>query len=83
MTVVFLVWQGPYGQDGPPEEGDERRRFRFGAPAIQWTAPSTTPTSLNKEVMPFFLGDNGVFPLFLPLAITASGAPEGYLTMRT
>ena len=49
-------------------------------------------TSLSKEVRPFFLGDNsiwsfpsvsppiafGVFPLFLPLAITGFGGPEGH-----
>ena len=40
-----------------------------------------TLTSLNKEVRPFYLGDNSIwrFPsLFLPLAITAFGGPEGY-----
>ena len=44
-------------------------------------------TSLNKEVRPSFLGDNsisdfGVFPLFLPLAITAFGGPEGYFSLE-
>ena len=39
-----------------------------------------TLASLNKEVRPFFLSDAiafGVIPLFLPLAITAFGGPEG------
>ena len=41
-------------------------------------------TSLNKEVRPFFLGDNRIWsflPLFLPLAITAFGGPEGYFSL--
>ena len=40
-------------------------------------------TSLFKEVRPFLLGDNsiGVFPLFLPLAITAFGGPEVYFSL--
>ena len=42
-----------------------------------------TRTSLNKEVRPFFLSDNSIwsFPLFLPLAITAFGGPEGYSSL--
>ena len=43
--------------------------------------PLKTPTSLNKESRPFFLGDNrafGVYALFLPLTITAYEAPESY-----
>ena len=44
-----------------------------------------TVTSLFKfkEVRPFLLGDNsiGVFPLFLPLAITAFGGPEVYFSL--
>ena len=41
------------------------------------------PNPLNKEVRPFFLGDNrlGVFPLFLPLAIRAFGGPESYFSL--
>ena len=40
-------------------------------------------TSLNKEVGPFFLSDNSIwsYPLFLPLAITAFGGPEGYCSL--
>ena len=36
------------------------------------------------QIRPFFLGDNsilGVFPLFLPLAITAFGGAEGYVSL--
>ena len=42
-----------------------------------------TLASLNKDVRPFFLGDNRVwsFPSFLPLAITAFGGPEGYFSL--
>ena len=41
-----------------------------------------TLTSLNKEVRPFFLSDTfGVYPAFLPLAITACGGPEGYFSL--
>ena len=42
-----------------------------------------TLTSLNKEVRPFFLSDNrfGVFLLFLLLASTAFGGPEGYFSL--
>ena len=42
-----------------------------------------TLTSLNKEVKPFFLSDNSIwsFPLFLALAITAFGGPEGYFSL--
>ena len=42
-----------------------------------------TLTSLNKEVRPFFLGDNSIWsvPLFLLLAITAFGDPEGYFSL--
>ena len=43
-------------------------------------------TSLNKEVRPFFLGDNStwrVFPLFPPLAITVFRGPEAYLALRS
>ena len=43
-----------------------------------------TLTSLNKEVGPFFLGDNSIWsfpPLFLFLAITAFGGPEGYFSL--
>ena len=42
-----------------------------------------TLTSLNKEVCPFFLGDNHnrSFPFFLPLAITAFGGPAGYFSL--
>ena len=42
-----------------------------------------TLTSLKKEEGPFFLGDNSIwsFPLFLPLAITAFGGPEGYSSL--
>ena len=41
-------------------------------------------TSSNKEVRPFFLGDNSnwSFPLVLPLAITAVGGPEGYFSLH-
>ena len=50
-----------------------------------------TLTSLIKEVRPFFLSDNsiwsfasvsclGVLPLFLALAITVFGGPEGYFS---
>ena len=47
--------------------------------------PLKTLTSLNKEVRPFFLGENSIwsFPLFLPLAITAFGGPEGYFSLAT
>ena len=42
-----------------------------------------TLTSLNKEVRPFFLGDNSIwrFPSVSSLAITASGGPEGYFSL--
>ena len=42
-----------------------------------------TLTSLNKEVRPFSqaIVAFGVFPLLLPLAITAFGAPEGYFSL--
>ena len=42
-----------------------------------------TLTSLNKESRPFFQATIalGVFPLFLPLAITAFGGPEGYFSL--
>ena len=42
-----------------------------------------TLTSLNKEDRPFSLSDIafGVFPLFLPLAITAFGGTEGYFSL--
>ena len=43
-----------------------------------------TLTSLNRESRPFFLGESsiwGVFPLFLPLAITACGGPERYFSL--
>ena len=45
--------------------------------------PLKTRTSLNKEVRPFFLGDNRIwsFPLFLLFAITAFGGPEGYFSL--
>ena len=45
--------------------------------------PLKTLTSLNKEVRPFFLGDNSfrVFPLFLPSTITASEGPEPYFSL--
>ena len=35
------------------------------------------------EVRPFLLSDNSIwsFPLFLPLAITAFGGPEGYCSL--
>ena len=38
---------------------------------------------LNKEFRPFFLGGNSIwnFPLFLPLAITGFGGPEGYSSL--
>ena len=41
-------------------------------------------TSLNKESGPFFPGDNYIWSFlspFLPLAITAFGAPEGYFSL--
>ena len=41
-------------------------------------------TSLNKDVRTFFLSDDsifGVFPLFLLLAITVFGGPEGYASL--
>ena len=46
---------------------------------LKTCTPLKTLTSLNKEVRPFFLSDNSIwsFPLFLPLAITAFGGPEG------
>ena len=42
-----------------------------------------TLTSLNKEVRPFFQAmiAFGDVPLFLPLAITVFGGPEGYLSV--
>ena len=43
-----------------------------------------TLTSLNKmSSRPAFLGDNRIcsFPSFLPLAIAASGGPEGYSSL--
>ena len=45
--------------------------------------PLKTRTSLNKEVRPFFLGDNRIwsFPLFLLFAITAFGGPESYFSL--
>ena len=48
--------------------------------AIHQTPILETLTSLNKEVRPFFQATTafGVFPLSLPLAITAFGGPEGY-----
>ena len=37
----------------------------------------------NPNLLPFFLSDNSIcsFPLFLPLAITAFGGPEGYSSL--
>ena len=45
--------------------------------------PLKTLTSLNKEVGPFSQATIafGVVPLFLPLAITAFGGPEGYFSL--
>ena len=42
-----------------------------------------TLTSLIKEIRPFSQATIafGVFPLFLLLAITASGGPEGYFSL--
>ena len=42
-----------------------------------------TLTSLNKEVRPFFLGDNSIwsFPSCSSLAITAFGGAEGYFNL--
>ena len=42
-------------------------------------------TSLNKESRPVCLGDNSIwsFPLFLCLAKTAFGGPEGYSSLAT
>ena len=45
-----------------------------------------TLTSLNKEVRPFFLGDNSIWSFSsvsknLPLAITAFGGLEGYYSL--
>ena len=42
-----------------------------------------TLTSLNEEVRPFFPATIafGVYSLFLPLAITAFGGPEGYFNL--
>ena len=53
------------------------RRGRKTAVALK------TLTSLNKASRPFFLGDHniGVFPLFLPLAVTASGGPESCFSL--
>ena len=46
-------------------------------------SPLKTLTSLNKEVRPFCLCDNSICisPVFLPLAITAFGGPEGYFSL--
>ena len=42
-----------------------------------------TLISLNKEVRPFFLGDNSIwnFPSFLAVVITAFRDPEDYLNL--
>ena len=48
------------------------------------SCPLKTLTSLNKEVRPFFLGDNSIWSLtlcFFPLAITAFGGTEGYFSL--
>ena len=52
----------------------QNRTIRFPPPLTLKTL-----TSLNEESRPFLLGDKafGVFPLFLALAITAFGGPEG------
>ena len=60
-------------------------RRRSMAQSIQPAMSLKTLTSLNKEVRPFFFSwatiAFGAFPLFLPLAITAFGGPEGYFSL--
>ena len=73
---------------GPKGPNDPCSGQKFSQPLSKnkgigiWVCISTlkTLTSLNKEVRPFFLAiiAFGVFPLFLPLAITAFGGPESY-----
>ena len=68
----------PEGVDPEPALGWKdvfRKRAEYGS--------LKTLTSLNKEVRSFFLSDNSIwsFPLFLPLAIAAFGAPEGYFSL--
>ena len=43
----------------------------------------TTLTSLNKEVRPFFLGDNSIwsFPSVSSLGDYRFGSPEGYFSL--
>ena len=90
--LVLLEGREP-AQNHQDKKGQTRAdNSRLGTPPV-WTPPFTgawlagsslkTATSLKKEVRPFFLGDNsiGVFPFFLPLAITAFGGPEGYFSL--
>ena len=50
---------------------------------VRQTRTLKTLTSLNKESRPFSFATVafGVFPLFLPLAITAFGGPESYCSL--
>ena len=81
-TVGFPFLQGL--------EAREVQRYKWGGvlpyklevfcSTFSETSTLQTLTSLNKEVRPFFLGDNSIwrFPsVSFPLAIPAFGGPEG------
>ena len=80
MNIEFLVrpWDDPgQGQTQCVPGTNPGHTLIFLLEALK------TLTSLNKEVRPFSLGDKSIwsFPLFLPLAITAFGGPEGYFSL--
>ena len=55
----------------------------FGPCTPQESLDLETLTSLNREVRPFFLGDDSIwsYPSVCPLAVTAFGGPDGYFIL--
>ena len=74
----FLFWKGPL--HGTARAGHEIPNSTGGTSERRLKAFLENLTSLNKEARLFFLSGNSIWsyiPLFLLLAITAFGGPEG------